>query len=198
MAAEIQPCPCPTIHTVNGIEVNPTPDLDHGPDMFNIPNDWYVDSSHTYGVKLDFLDNSILSILLLYNSDPELRMEDHVPYNTMDTDSKSIPSVDPSQERIFLVFESALLLLFSTCRICGLSGTPSTFLYGTLLVIKAVCPDGHTYEWYSQPLLGEVTAANQLLSLAILFSGVTYYTRFHGEINGISSLELTELETLRT
>ena len=83
---------------------------------------------------------------------------------------------DPLCDRKFVVFESALLSLFRDCRSCGLSVTLNTSLYGTLLVIKAICPDGHTFTWYSQPFVGRAPAGNILLSAAILFSGSTYTT----------------------
>ena len=82
----------------------------------------------------------------------------------------------PAQERLFLVFESALLSLFRDCPTCGMRVTLSTSLQGTLLVVKATCQDDHTFTWHSQPLVGKAAAGNLLLSAAIVFSGSTYTT----------------------
>ena len=104
--------------TVDGIEVE-SDDLDLDHDDFDLPNDWYVNYSHNYGVKSLSLQSEHwtflifnFSIILSYNSDPEWRMEDHVPSDTMNTESELPQSVDPSQERAYWVFKSALLSLF--------------------------------------------------------------------------------------
>ena len=50
----------------------------------------------------------------------------------------------------------------------------STSIWGTLLVIKGSCHDGHIVNWQSQPLIGRIPAGNLLLACAILFSGSTF------------------------
>ena len=91
-----------------------------------------------------------------------------------ESDEDSELQNDPSRQRKYIVFESALLPLFKHCRSCGLPVTLSTSMCGTLLVIKGSCPDGHIVNWQSQPLIGRTPAGNLLLAGAILFSGSTY------------------------
>ena len=104
----------------------------------------------------------------------------HFPSDeSSDSDSnsdKQDTTPGPTEQRVFLVFESSLLSLFVNCPTCGQRASTNTLLYGTLVVVKMSCPDDHEYTWYSQPLVGKAGAGNLLLSAAIVFSGATYTT----------------------
>ena len=75
-------------------------------------------------------------------------------------------------ERKFIVFESSLNKLISTCQECFV---PYTCLLkstsGTLLTIEATCLNGHTFVWHSQPRLGQKVWGNICLAGGILFTG---------------------------
>ena len=128
---------------------------------------------HVYWVSAEVCQQSAIifsyfNISLSYSSsisDVEL-IED--PFDTSFTLDDSIEGdseatlLNPSEERKFIVFESALLPLFCNCRSCGLRVTLTTSTYGTLLVIKGTCPCDHTFTWYSQPFVGRAPAGNLL------------------------------------
>lgn len=78
-----------------------------------------------------------------------------------------------NRESTFLVFESALLLLFSVCRYC-LSPITNVrkMVLGSLLKIEQTCGEcNNKWIWNSQPYYGAIPAGNVLQSSAILFSG---------------------------
>ena len=77
--------------------------------------------------------------------------------------------------KTFLVFESALLLLFAVCRVCRASTANITkTIQGTFLKITQKCTKcHHIYVWESQPFFGNIPAGNILTSAAILFTGLT-------------------------
>ena len=83
--------------------------------------------------------------------------------------SEKIP---PDEENKYLVFESCLLSLFTTCPICNLSVHPSTFTNGTFLCITQHCQHcDYRKKWESHPMIKNTPAGNLLLSAAILFAG---------------------------
>ena len=77
------------------------------------------------------------------------------------------------EDRKFIVFESALMLLFRICLCCKSMNTKVlTFVRGTFLRVQQKCNDcGKTREWNSQPFVRNIPMGNLLLSSAILFSG---------------------------
>ena len=81
---------------------------------------------------------------------------------------------DQQSHKTFLVFESALLLLFAVCRVCRASTANITkTIQGTFLKITQKCTKcHHIYAWESQPFFG-IPAGNILTSAAILFTGLT-------------------------
>ena len=83
----------------------------------------------------------------------------------------SIPS--PFKQKTYLVFESALLLLFNLCIFCGQSSTAlKKTVIGTFLRITQTCTECcRVRVWDSQPHLGRTPAGNIRLSAAILFVG---------------------------
>ena len=77
------------------------------------------------------------------------------------------------KQPIYLVFESALMLLFSSCFICKSKFViVEKLMVGSLLRINQVCSQcSNIFEWCSQPYIGKVPAGNILISAAILYSG---------------------------
>lgn len=89
------------------------------------------------------------------------------------TTSEDEEQIPVEKQLTFLVFESALMLLFSTCVSCG-----STFvsikrhIIGSFLSIKQVCSQcNKTFVWESQPYISNIPAGNLLTSAAILYTG---------------------------
>ena len=82
-------------------------------------------------------------------------------------------SLPADQQPTYLVFESALMLLLSSCFICKSKFvTVEKLMVGSLLRIKQVCSQcGNIFEWCSQPYIGKVPAGNILISAAILYTG---------------------------
>ena len=73
-----------------------------------------------------------------------------------------------------LVFESAVMLLFTTCIYCGhaIASTCIKKTIGTFVRITQLCEScGRRCTWESQSFIGTVPAGNILLSSAILYSG---------------------------
>ena len=79
-------------------------------------------------------------------------------------------SLPADQQPTYLVFESALMLLFSSCFICKSKFvTVEKLMVGSLLCIKQVCSQcGNIFEWCSQPYIGKVQAGNILISAALM------------------------------
>ena len=78
-----------------------------------------------------------------------------------------------SSSASYLVFESALTILFSICRFC-LSRTVdvSKMTVGTLLRVTQKCSNcRRKFVWESQTFIGNVPAGNLLTSAAILYAG---------------------------
>ena len=93
-------------------------------------------------------------------------MEDPIPDS-----SSACPS--PSKEMCFLVYESALLLLFTTCAVCNSHATNiKKVVKGSFLRITQLCSScKYQRVWESQPFIGKTPAGNILTSAAILFAG---------------------------
>ena len=91
-------------------------------------------------------------------------------------DSSTTEPEDPlpvEKQPTYLVFESALMLLFSTCYFCKSAFvTIEKWTVGSLLHIMQVCSQCNgTFNWDSQPYIGKVPAGNILISAAILYTG---------------------------
>lgn len=78
---------------------------------------------------------------------------------------------DDLAEKKYLVFHSALMELFATCKICLEECTVETRLNGTCIIVTAACPRKHKFKWASQPYLEKKPLGNMLLCGGILFSG---------------------------
>ena len=92
-----------------------------------------------------------------------------------ETTSGSEPESDLSVEKqqTYLVFESALLLLFSICFMCRSTYISiEKFTRGSFLCVKQICNNcNNKYVWESQPYVGKVPAGNIRISAAILYTG---------------------------
>lgn len=73
----------------------------------------------------------------------------------------------------YIVFESALFLLFATCRNClSKCVEVKKVINGSLLRVTQTCSRCHSYWiWDSQPMVGNIPKGNITLSAAILFAG---------------------------
>ena len=89
--------------------------------------------------------------------------------STMESDD----SMPAEKRSTYLVFESALLILFSTCFFCRSPfSTIEKWTLGSLLRIKQICSQCNgSFTWDSQPYIGKVPAGNVLISAAILYTG---------------------------
>ena len=81
-------------------------------------------------------------------------------------------SLPPHKQHCFIVFESALLLLFTVCSYCRSRYTRvSKATIGSFLRITQTCSRcGYRFIWESQPYIGGTPAGNILMSAAILYS----------------------------
>ncbi len=80
--------------------------------------------------------------------------------------------MSPDEETKYIVFESCLLLLFTTCPSCNQKVEPTNQTLGTLLRVTQFCEECEYYrKWDSQPFINNVPAGNLLLSASILFAG---------------------------
>ncbi|KAG0444735.1 hypothetical protein HPB47_013443, partial [Ixodes persulcatus] len=77
------------------------------------------------------------------------------------------------EERKFLVFESSLKELFTTCKTCYGPCKVSTVVNATRLTVRTHCPDEHVHVWDSMPCINGRPAGALLLSAAILFTGAS-------------------------
>ena len=76
-------------------------------------------------------------------------------------------------QQTYLVFESALLLLFSICFMCRSTYISiEKFTRGSFLCITQICSHcNNIYVWESQPYAGKIPAGNIMISAAILYTG---------------------------
>ena len=75
-------------------------------------------------------------------------------------------------QTLYLVFESALLLLFSSCLHCSDHTRVEKVVIGSFLRIIQTCSRCRKIRvWESQPYIGKIPAGNILTSAAILYSG---------------------------
>ena len=77
-------------------------------------------------------------------------------------------------ERKFIVFESMLDQLFISCKECGSLCEIQKTHTGSMVTIKTVCCNNHSFKWKPQPELHKKPAGNILIPSAIVFTGGTY------------------------
>ena len=89
--------------------------------------------------------------------------------NTLEEDEE----IPLEKQMTFLVFESALMLLFSTCVACGSAFVSiKRHIMGSFLSVKQVCSQcNNSFTWESQPFISNIPAGNLLTSAAILYTG---------------------------
>ena len=99
--------------------------------------------------------------------------------------------------RKFLVFESSLDELFRHCPECGKPViATSKHDQGTCVIVTAICLEGHSHKWHSQPMTGNMSAGNLLVSASVLFSGSTMH-RFAAMADILKLQSLSESEFYR-
>jgi len=106
----------------------------------------------------------------------EKESETEVTESTMywdTTTSEDEDQVSVEKQLTFLVFESALMLLFASYLRCGSTLVSNTwYVVGSFLRIKQECSQcNNKYVWESQPYIQNIPAGNILTSAAILYSG---------------------------
>ena len=91
---------------------------------------------------------------------------------------KSKPDIgqdyNPETHKTYIIFENALLLLFTICRFCcAPTADVSKTIQGSFLKIRQQCSKcHHLFVWESQPFHGNIPAGNIITSAAILFTGL--------------------------
>ena len=93
----------------------------------------------------------------------------------LQTTSASEPESDVpvEKQRTYLIFESALLMLFSICFMCKSTYTSiEKITIGSFLRIKQICHHySNKYVWESQPYVGKIPVGNIMISAAIFYTG---------------------------
>ena len=116
------------------------------------------------------------------DDDDDYAGEDDLSFDEDDEDyvySESGESSDEDvqtlvNERKFIVFESMLDQLFISCKECGSLCEIQKTHTGSMVTIKTVCCNNHSFKWKSQPELHKKPAGNILIPSAIVFTGGTY------------------------
>jgi len=93
---------------------------------------------------------------------------------TADTDDNQ---TDVEDVRKFLVFETELDRLFTTCShpLCGCPvASINKHTTGSMLTVTTLCTANHTVSWHSQPQIRRMPVGNLLISASILLSGSAY------------------------
>ena len=88
-------------------------------------------------------------------------------------DSSSPSVLFPDSHSCYLVFESALLLLFTICKCCAIKSVDiKKVVTGSFLRVTQKCLRcHHIWVWESQPYIGNIPAGNIYTSAAILYAG---------------------------
>ncbi|KAK0156598.1 THAP domain-containing protein 4 [Merluccius polli] len=100
--------------------------------------------------------------------------------STSSSSSSDIPSAVGAKkwsERKWIVNESKLMQIFTTCHLCGVlieEEDKKVTTSGTCIHIKGSCMNGHSGEWESCPQLRGMPENNLLVASSILFTGSTY------------------------
>lgn len=109
-----------------------------------------------------------------------------VPLSSTTSSSKSDISsavgANNWSEKKWIVNESSLMQLFTTCHQCGFlieEEDKKVTTAGTRIHIKWSCLNGHSGEWESCPQLCGMPENNLLVASSILFTGSTYTEIFN-------------------
>ena len=97
----------------------------------------------------------------------------NITFNRQDSTTPSSIQLSANSSSCYIVFESALFLLFATCRNCLSKCVEiKKMIHGSLLRVTQTCSRCHSYWiWDSQPMVGNIPKGNVSLSAAILFAG---------------------------
>ncbi|XP_014674792.1 PREDICTED: uncharacterized protein LOC106814924 [Priapulus caudatus] len=132
---------------------------------------------------------------------PKIRHQTPTPHSDSESDSTDIPADDkdieylpdtiedpdvehfeemidddkeqPHKQKKYVVFQSALLMLFTSCIMCRQENKRYRKVRGSMVTVKTVCPScSYTHLWDSQPRIRNIPLLNILLSAAIAFTGL--------------------------
>ncbi|KAG1953552.1 hypothetical protein F2P79_010041 [Pimephales promelas] len=113
--------------------------------------------------------------------DIEIPTEPHdSTYNPADTIISQDSEMSFGQRSIYadskyIVFETCLRELFSTCPICNSKSDMELHRMGTYVAFKQRCPKCmYNRKWQSQPIVGSTPMGNLLLSAATYFTGGSF------------------------
>ena len=98
--------------------------------------------------------------------------EDYVYSESGESSDENVQTL--VNERKFIVFESMLDQLFISCKECGSLCEIQKTHTSSMVTIKTVCCNNHSFKWKSQPELHKKLAGNILIPSAIVFTGGTY------------------------
>ncbi|KAK7913274.1 hypothetical protein WMY93_013485 [Mugilogobius chulae] len=76
----------------------------------------------------------------------------------------------------YVVYESCLRQLFSSCPVCSMPCEVKSRCMGTLVTFDQHCPHcNYSRDWKSQPVIGSTALGNLQMSAAIYFTGLSFY-----------------------
>jgi len=98
-------------------------------------------------------------------------------------------TVDPQEDRKFVVFQSCLEELLRFCPNCGSPIiSKRKFTIGSLVAYEIECNGGHKLTWRSQPIIHHQPLGNLIIAAAILMTGNTF-----GKINDFANASNMQL-----
>ncbi|XP_062582679.1 uncharacterized protein LOC134252712 [Saccostrea cucullata] len=117
----------------------------------------------------EYLDNSFLTST--DEGDDNDTDSDWVP-ESENEEHDSEQDINPAKERKFIVFESCLDQLFTSCYNCGCQCTLRKTIIGSYISIKSLCENCSAQKkWESQPTSSAMPLGNLIIAGAVLFSG---------------------------
>eukprot|EP00105_Crassostrea_gigas_P041763 XP_019925911.1 PREDICTED: uncharacterized protein LOC109619685 [Crassostrea gigas] len=121
----------------------------------------------------DLLDHSFVSSIENDNNDESEESDlDWIPESDNEEQNDIHHDINPAKERKFIVFESCLDNLFTSCCSCGFPCSMSKTVLGSYINIKSSCENCNTQrKWESQPTSNSMPLGNLIIAGAILFSG---------------------------
>ena len=116
---------------------------------------------------------------LMTQSHSKVNMQDIEKNNITDTESSAAGSKSKTkQTNQFMVFDQPLFQLFNVCRHAGCGKeikNPLEFhTKGFAAIITVTFSNGHTYSWDSQPMIGNMFAANLIVASVVFLTGNSF------------------------
>ena len=109
----------------------------------------------------------------MYESSTTVDTTQSTLYEETSVSESELDVTTVEKQKTYVIFESALMLLFSICFMCR-----STYIVinkvtiGSFLRITQICKRcKNKYVWESQPYVGKIPAGNIMISAAILHTG---------------------------